>query len=955
MGFNQRPRVFAGSLILALSILSASPLSSKADELERTASRGCFVESSTPSSCYCVENQFAVGTYDAAIGYLLFPISSLIPQGSTINSATLSLWCTIDQNAGTLMVGRCENDPWDEGTSCPTWNDRPGFELPPQPSTVEINGNNKWYYIDVTAIAEQWFTYGVSHRGFYLEMSSGHALFASDDYTVDPAKYPKITINYTLGPCPAGGRVTDALGNGVHNVNMHFTRISGSGTTPTDVSSDVQGYWSQSDFKSTATYRVTPSKSECGAWTFSPTSRDFDCESGDRMSLDFVATPPTVGIPTGVTAIPGPEMGEITLSWNHVCGALTYVIRYDDDLIDPWDPLPDGNPGSGEDIGYVNSVIISGLGQGKQYRLVVAAANTQGLGAYSPQVIQNPRAPVIVGLHPPFAGATYSNDVTEFEHIGDASVGAVPSDLDPTSGGIHQRSGIVLMGVAGTVFQSKDAVSFDIVVPNSGEYKITIRGHVSGGILAAGHEMVYLPLIGLVGIYDIKHAVWIIGTVENGGTDVFEVWNTLPEGLTSGIRELSAAGAEALFNVYCTGVTGGVCGVADLVLTVNEIYDVWQTVTDFATALAGFDEDVTLEVVADLEGGVPSSLELYSLCVAAGGVSGAYAASFTDVTFIADSVIVEQQTGSIGPVMSVSPSGQALLPATTVGTVTDYPSVFTISNLGDQALIGQVSISTGPFALTSPLNYNIPPGGSAVVDVKFSPGKDTTYTATVQFSGGQGANRTLRCTAIDPAPSIAIYPDSARFDSVDVGQQITFSAFSVTNTGGGTLVGTVSVAPPFSVSGDGSYSLTHGQTKVIDLTFSPSMEGMFVSTVSFTGADGASRVAQGYAEDNTSDVREVGAGQVPREYSLSQNYPNPFNAGTQIQFSHPADEHVTLMIYDVLGREVARLADLHLSAGVWSVNWDGTDANDQILGSGVYFYRIIAGRYEQTRKMVILK
>jgi hypothetical protein len=89
---------------------------------------------------------------------------------------------------------------------------------------------------------------------------------------------------------------------------------------------------------------------------------------------------------------------------------------------------------------------------------------------------------------------------------------------------------------------------------------------------------------------------------------------------------------------------------------------------------------------------------------------------------------------------------------------------------------------------------------------------------------------------------------------------------------------------------------------------------------------------------------------MPEEYALSQNYPNPFNPSTTIKYDLPTSLHVSLTVYDILGREVSVLVNERKNAGVHEVKFDGPD-----LASGVYFYRLQAGDFTQTKRMMILK
>jgi hypothetical protein len=95
------------------------------------------------------------------------------------------------------------------------------------------------------------------------------------------------------------------------------------------------------------------------------------------------------------------------------------------------------------------------------------------------------------------------------------------------------------------------------------------------------------------------------------------------------------------------------------------------------------------------------------------------------------------------------------------------------------------------------------------------------------------------------------------------------------------------------------------------------------------------------------------AGAAP--YALYQNYPNPFNPATTIAYDISRDCHVTLEVFDVLGRRVRTLVSGPQSPGHKTVEWDGRDGAGQPVASGVYVYRIVAGDYTRQRKMLFLK
>lgn len=90
-------------------------------------------------------------------------------------------------------------------------------------------------------------------------------------------------------------------------------------------------------------------------------------------------------------------------------------------------------------------------------------------------------------------------------------------------------------------------------------------------------------------------------------------------------------------------------------------------------------------------------------------------------------------------------------------------------------------------------------------------------------------------------------------------------------------------------------------------------------------------------------------------FALEQNAPNPFNPTTVIRFTVPEASHVKLVIYDVAGRHVRTLIDEMRTANHYDATWDGKDTHGRAVASGVYFYRMQAGKHQATKKMVMLK
>jgi hypothetical protein len=157
------------------------------------------------------------------------------------------------------------------------------------------------------------------------------------------------------------------------------------------------------------------------------------------------------------------------------------------------------------------------------------------------------------------------------------------------------------------------------------------------------------------------------------------------------------------------------------------------------------------------------------------------------------------------------------------------------------------------------------------------------------------------------------------------------------------------------LSGEQSMRLTASNLSVLDslgyqLHISESDGGRFLKL----DADHPREISAGVHE--VIAIRTMNSkAALPREYYLSANYPNPFNPNTVIRFGLPKPSEIMLSVYNVLGRRVATLANGHYPAGHHEVVWDGTNLLGVQVASGVYFYRIEAEDFTQSRKMVLLK
>lgn len=133
----------------------------------------------------------------------------------------------------------------------------------------------------------------------------------------------------------------------------------------------------------------------------------------------------------------------------------------------------------------------------------------------------------------------------------------------------------------------------------------------------------------------------------------------------------------------------------------------------------------------------------------------------------------------------------------------------------------------------------------------------------------------------------------------------------------------------------------------------------YIGIIAYDEEDNASSLsnvpsAEAYFEFST-DVGDDGDPVLPGSFALSQNYPNPFNPSTQIDFALPQRSNVRIEIFNVQGQLVRGLVDAVMAPGFYSVEWDGRDHGASQVASGIYFYRLVAGDFRETKKMVMLK
>jgi hypothetical protein len=247
---------------------------------------------------------------------------------------------------------------------------------------------------------------------------------------------------------------------------------------------------------------------------------------------------------------------------------------------------------------------------------------------------------------------------------------------------------------------------------------------------------------------------------------------------------------------------------------------------------------------------------------------------------------------------------------------------------------------------------DIPPSGVVGPSSMFRVDVDTTifpdyFNFKVEITSGEWAYW-IDSMRIPPVAMISINPTELDFGEVAMGSSAT-NTFTITNYGDENLVisNITSSEPVFTVNLTSAVILPDSSQEV-EVTFTPT------GALSFNGKIEITHNAAGSPDS----VVVIGEGVIvgvedelkPLTFSLEQNYPNPFNPSTTIKYSIPEASKVILKLYNLLGEEVATLVNEEKVAGYYMVEFNAVN-----LPSGVYFYRIQAGHFVQTRKMILMK
>ncbi len=270
-------------------------------------------------------------------------------------------------------------------------------------------------------------------------------------------------------------------------------------------------------------------------------------------------------------------------------------------------------------------------------------------------------------------------------------------------------------------------------------------------------------------------------------------------------------------------------------------------------------------------------------------------------------------------------------------------------NLGIDSIIS----SNKHFFITNVSDSTIAVSNSITFEVGFSPDVYGEYTSTIYiYANGNQIKTKLTTFGKSPAPTLVQLPFSGYYGYVSIGDSVFHTITFTVEEVNPITIDSIYLGKEtdfFIVGPDVPASINLNDSVKFDIYFSPLSTGLKTDTLKILSTNSSLPIIhtlRGLGQ-NPVNVKEE---EIITEFSLSDNYPNPFNPTTTIEYAVPHYSLVTIKVYNLLGQEVRVLVNEHKEMGRYQVSFDGKN-----LTSGIYFYSMQAGSFNQVKKFILIK
>jgi hypothetical protein len=277
-----------------------------------------------------------------------------------------------------------------------------------------------------------------------------------------------------------------------------------------------------------------------------------------------------------------------------------------------------------------------------------------------------------------------------------------------------------------------------------------------------------------------------------------------------------------------------------------------------------------------------------------------------------------------------------------------------ISNSGNTSLVISSVVSTASDFVVTPTSGAVAAGGSEKYYITFTPTSEGALTGKIIFTSNAPSSPdtiTVGGTGtIIPVPVISVAPTSINFGIITIGATKKDSVL-VSNNGTADLqVTNISSSNARFTFAPATMNIPQSNNAYLVITYEPldttTQNGEIILTHNAAGSPDTV-VVSGKGQE---PVGVDGMLQIPKEFALRQNYPNPFNPTTTIQFDLPVRSNVRLLLINMLGQSISEVTNRSYEAGYHHVTLNASN-----LASGMYFYRLEAGKFTQVKKLILLK